>query len=130
MVQASNIVGSLVIPEATVQSIRDSWSKETTAYAGWSSELPEAGQCAVTALLVQDIVGGVLMRAVVNGESHYWNKMDNGTEIDLTRAQFQEPLVFEDVMERDRDYLIGNRATLMRYGTLTHNFYLNFMANA
>lgn len=130
MVQASNIADSVIIPAVTVQSIRDSWSKETTAYSGWSSELPEAGQCAVTALLVQDIFGGVLMRAVVNGESHYWNKLDDGTEIDLTRAQFQEPLVFEDVIERDRGYLIGNRATLMRYGTLTHNFYLRLLSNA
>lgn len=123
MVQASNVIDKL--SDAEVQRIRKAWSADTTAYEGWSAELPEAGQCAVTALLVQDIIGGVLLRALVNGESHYWNKTDDGVEVDLTRAQFQLPIVIEDVVERERDYLLGNKATVIRYGTLTHQFHAN-----
>ena len=46
------------------------------------------GQCAVTALVVQDFLGGELIRAFVCGESHYWNRLPDGSELDLTADQF------------------------------------------
>src|SRR5437762_79497 len=56
------------------------WDAETSFNARtWSAERPEKGQCAVTALVVQDLLGGVIVRAKVDGESHYWNVLDGGT---------------------------------------------------
>jgi chromosome segregation ATPase len=52
--------------------LRRALDVETSATpASWSLENPARGQCAVTALVVQDEMGRE--RGVVNGESHYWN---------------------------------------------------------
>ena len=69
-------------PDGTTAEVRDVWRL-----------LYDAG---ADALIVQDILGGELRRALVNGESHYWNQLDDGTVIDLTRSQFTTPLTIED----------------------------------
>lgn len=77
-------------------AMRDAWSLETcdpTDAASWTPENPSLGQCAVTALVVHDLVGGRLLEAeVLNADGspqgfHYWNRLA-GLDIDLTRAQF------------------------------------------
>lgn len=95
------------------------WSVDTSAHVQWGEPgIPaESGQCAVTALLVQELFGGSLMRAVVNGESHYWNSVD-GETVDFTRAQFALPLTFEGEAERERSYVLGFPATAARYDLL------------
>lgn len=98
--------------------LRAAWCAETAFdEATWSSDRPERGQCAVTALVVQDAVGGEIVRAMVHGESHYWNVLADGREIDLTRDQFDtwpdpEP---EFVT---RDYVLSHPSTLRRYRLL------------
>ena len=42
----------------------------------WSSRWPSKGKCTVTALVVQDYLGGELLRAPVEDVSHYWNRLD------------------------------------------------------
>jgi hypothetical protein len=54
------------------------------------------GQCAVTALIVKAEFGGVLVSTVVNGESHWFNRVTlrSGTyDLDLTGDQFGLPAV-------------------------------------
>src|SRR3954466_12847991 len=79
-------------------AIRASWSREScdpVDLADWSRENAARGQCGVTALVVQDLLGGELMLAEVhhaNGRRqgvHYWNRI-GGVEIDLTREQFRD----------------------------------------
>jgi hypothetical protein len=91
------------------QVIRASWSAASCdpVDAPWSPENPAKGQCGVTALVVQDHLGGDLLLAEVlhaDGSRqgvHYWNRLPDGTEIDLTREQFrageqvQEPTIIE-----------------------------------
>lgn len=102
---------------ALVGKIRKGWSAASSAYPDWSERPIEAGQCAVTALVVQDKFGGTLKRALVNGESHYWNEV-NGETVDLTRAQFKSPLTIEAEIVRERDYLLGSPVTVQRYEAL------------
>ena len=70
---------------------KTAWSKDTCyppLKEKWSEDCPELGQCAVTALVIQDNFGGEL---AFNKElNHYWNVLPNGKEIDLTRAQFPD----------------------------------------
>ena len=77
-----------------VAMIKEAWCRETASPGcqdGWSEDNPSWGQCAITALAVQNLVGGDLMRTVVEGHgSHYYNRLLDGTEIDLTRDQFPE----------------------------------------
>jgi hypothetical protein len=77
-------------------AMRESWSLETcdpTDAQSWTPQNPSLGQCAVTALVVHDLVGGQLLEAEVfhaDGSPqgfHYGNRLA-GLDIDLTRAQF------------------------------------------
>ena len=64
------------------------WTKET-AKGRWSELCPDLNQCTPTALVVQDYLGGDLLRCfMTNGDKHFWNKLEDGTELDFTRAQF------------------------------------------
>lgn len=79
---------------------------------------PPKGQCAVTALIVQDEFGGDLLRCATPDGSHYWNRLPDGTEIDLTAGQFPEPVERTQIIVRDRSYLTGSPDTNQRYRTL------------
>ena len=78
-------------------AIRSSWSRETcdpVDTADWSTQNPARGQCAVTALMLHDLLGGEIVIADVSTADgsrqgvHYWNRLAGGEEIDLTREQF------------------------------------------
>jgi hypothetical protein len=75
--------------------LRAAWCRETASPScqeAWSEANPAFGQCAVSALVVQDLMGGELLRAEVPGfGSHYWNQLPNGEDVyllDTTRTQF------------------------------------------
>lgn len=105
------------VPRSTLfAALRRAWARDTSTDSEWSGQCPSRGQCAVTALVVQDYLGGRLLRADVEGISHYWNRVAN-TDIDLTRDQFAEfsPV---NVTERGRDYVLSFRDTLIRYETI------------
>ncbi|MFF8413377.1 YunG family protein [Streptomyces omiyaensis] len=78
------------------RAVRDSWSAETCTpeyRARWTEENPARDQCGVTAMVVNDLLGGELLRGEVHvaGERvdhHWWNRLGTGVEIDLTREQF------------------------------------------
>jgi hypothetical protein len=82
--------------EVLQSAIRASWSLKTcdpTDASCWTPANPSLGQCAVTALVVHDLLGGQLLEAEVHREDgsrqgfHYWNRLA-GVDIDLTREQF------------------------------------------
>ena len=102
-----------------VPFIRAAWSRETSATPQeWSLENPARGQCAVTALLVQDTHGGDLLRGVVCGESHYWNRLPKGQILDLTLEQFKGAESPSEFVVRERAYVLGFEATRLRYEAL------------
>ena len=105
--------------EEIAARLRAAWSADTSADAdGWSPENPAYGQCAVTALVVQDHLGGDLRRGVVDGVSHYWNRLPDGSEVDLTIEQFPPGSTATDAVDRTRDYVLGHPATVARYAAL------------
>jgi hypothetical protein len=71
----------------------------------------------VTALVVQDYLGGDLLRATVDGTSHYWNRLTNGEIVDLSREQFAsfEPV---NIQQRAREYVLSYPETASRYHKL------------
>jgi hypothetical protein len=80
-------------------SIRASWGVDTCDdhdVDHWTPENPSLGQCGVTAMTLQDLIGGDLLESEVfyaDGSHqgyHYWNRLAGGLEVDLTRAQFQD----------------------------------------
>lgn len=61
----------------------------------WRPDRPARGQCGPTALVVHDLLGGDLIRgevwaAGVRVGHHWWNRLPDGTEVDLTADQFDD----------------------------------------
>ena len=98
-----------------------SFSKETCSEGlrnKWSIDNPSLGHCAVTALILNDIYGGKIMRCMASTGSHYYNMIDDEL-VDLTVEQFQgETPEYEKGEERSRDYLLSNADTRNRYEQL------------
>lgn len=83
--------------DAVTAALAASWSAETSDPADreqWTPANPSRGQCGVSALVVHDLLGGELVVAEVlwpDGTQqghHYWNRLPDGREVDLTRQQF------------------------------------------
>lgn len=77
---------------------------------GWEPTNPARGQCGVTALVLQDLLGGelILGEVFVGADKvghHYWNRLPDGTEVDLTAGQFfpEEAIVGGKVQHRPPD---------------------------
>jgi hypothetical protein len=86
------------------QAFEEAWSRETcdpVDLDDWSPANPSRGQCGSTALVLHDIFGGELLIAEVHHLDgtlqgyHYWNRLPDGEEVDLTRMQFTDDEVVE-----------------------------------
>lgn len=105
--------------------IREAWTIET-AYEGdrtkWSTQNPDAGQCAITALLVHDYFGGEIYTGMAHqGKRHFWNVV-NGHVIDLTKSQFDGEVKFNRITTKDPEKLLRIKDVQHRYLLLKENF--------
>ncbi|MDG4801019.1 hypothetical protein [Micromonospora sp. WMMD980] len=90
--------------------VRASWTADTCDphdLPHWHPGNPARGQCGVTALVVQDLLGGdLVLGEVFVGDTkvgyHYWNRLPDGDEVDLTADQFHpgEVVVGAEVRRR------------------------------
>jgi hypothetical protein len=53
-------------------------------------------------MIVHDRFGGEMLRTVNQGVLHYWNRVD-GTDVDLTREQFDTWFPDDEIVTVDRD---------------------------
>jgi len=82
--------------EAVILALRESWGPDTCApedSGDWSPDNPSRGQCATTALVLHDFFGGSLVtgEVIVEGERvdfHWWNRLPDGEQVDITLDQF------------------------------------------
>lgn len=109
-----------------------------TALDQMSGPVPSAGHCAAVAVLVNDLLGGTLVSAIVNGQSHWFNRVQAGNglvDVDVTGDQFGlEPIrigaagaLYEDTRVRAQEEVheetfaraakLGTRAGLERAET-------------
>lgn len=107
--------------------LNECWCKETaypSCQADWTEDDPSYGQCAITAMLVNDMFGGTIHRIKLNGGgTHYFSKI-NGNYIDLTREQFDLydiPVDYIHNEEMSREYCGKNADTKKRYELLKYN---------
>lgn len=109
-------------------AVQQAWSLKTSNDPEWSADNPALGQCAVTACVVQDYLGGDILSSVVtfpDGRtgSHYFNVID-GKIVDLTRQQFPADAVVSDGQPKTkgfastREYCLSFDATQQRYRLL------------
>ncbi|MFA6604095.1 MAG: hypothetical protein WCT10_04675 [Patescibacteria group bacterium] len=92
--------------------LQEAWSRETAAPScqdAWGPGNMCLGQCAVTALVVQDRFGGELLRVVPSsGGSHYYNRLPNGMTVDFTSGQFPPETGFSAPEVRSREYVLDS----------------------
>lgn len=107
-------------PTFLVTAIRQAWAADTSYDPDrWSPANPAWGQCAVTALIVQDALGGELVRGVAAETTHFWNELPDGSVVDLTLEQFgTAPPHFSHVDQTARDYVLAWPETVNRYELL------------
>lgn len=115
--------------EKLKSALEESWSNDTAhGSVIWSKKNIANGQCAVTALVVNDYFGGEIIWAeaiLPNNEkiSHYFNLI-NEEEIDLTRSQFPNGTIIPHGKRKNknfsttRDFMLSNEDTLGRYKIL------------
>ena len=93
--------------EGIEAAVRAAWARDTcdpVDVDDWSLANPARGQCGTTALTINDLLGGELLVAEVLRSDgtrqgvHWWNRLPDGTEIDLTREQF----VSHEVIQQPR----------------------------
>jgi hypothetical protein len=81
-------------PRALYDVLRCCWSQETGGK--WLAANPARGQCSVTALVVQDLLGGDILKTDIDGAWHFYNRIA-GRRWDLTISQFDRPIGYDDL---------------------------------
>ncbi len=95
------------------------WQADTSETPDvWTSSNPAMGQSAVTALVLQDLWGGDILRATVRDTTHYWNLISRLPllEVDMTRVEFSDfhgPIPNPEVIGREQ--VLSSPETIQRY---------------
>jgi hypothetical protein len=97
--------------EALAAALLASWSAETSTL--WSPENPARGQCDVTALLVQEILGGEILKTPLPQGWHFYNRVA-GERLDFTAGQFATPPAYADLPCRREEAAAGATAAQRR----------------
>ncbi|MGD6879631.1 YunG family protein [Bacillus infantis] len=83
-----------------------SWSIHSSSK--WTKEKPAKGQCGVTALVVNDILGGTIRKTPLLDGWHFYNEI-NGIRYDFTVSQFNEEIRYLDIFSnREEAFLDTN----------------------
>ena len=95
------------------------WGADTAWIEDWRPSNGARGQCGSTAIVLQDLRGGDLMRGLVEEGPgvrtvHYWNVLDIG-QVDLTWEQFPSSARIVLGERVDRADLLVNRWFIERY---------------
>jgi hypothetical protein len=92
------------IPQDLLPVLRASWSRETSGQ--WLPENPARGQCNVTALVVNDLMGGEILKTEAPGGWHFYNRVGD-VRYDFTESQFDRPIHDADLASERREALAG-----------------------
>ena len=84
----------MLLASALLAKLQSAWSTETGSK--WRPDNPACGQCSVTALVAQDLLGGDIIKTAVEGQWHFYNRVE-GQRLDLTESQFSRPLEYQDL---------------------------------
>jgi hypothetical protein len=60
-----------------------------------SVDNPASGQCGVTALVIQDVFSGDILKTKVDKEWHYYNFID-GERVDFSESQYPSSIYYSD----------------------------------
>lgn len=75
-------------------ALSKSWSPQTAIQ--WKPENPALGQCNVTALLIEEMFGGRILKTKLQEGYHYYNEI-KGYRYDFTDSQFTSQMEYDDL---------------------------------
>ena len=102
-------------PTELYDRLRRSWSVETGGNRLASN--PACGQCSVTALVIQDALGGDILKTDVDGAWHFYNRI-GGRRWDFTMSKFERPIGYDD-LPSNRDEALHD-TSWKKYQLLRH----------
>ncbi|SEM80443.1 YunG family protein [Lihuaxuella thermophila] len=80
--------------ETLLKILFEVWSeKSSTKY---SPDNPARGQCGVTALVVNDLLGGEILKTPLSEGWHFYKRI-NGQVYDFTSSQFSGEIEYQDI---------------------------------
>jgi hypothetical protein len=97
------------------------WSPATSG--GWRDESPARGQCSVTALLLNELFGGDILKTPLPEGAHFYNRI-GGERVDLTDKQFDAPITYLDLTSSRNEALADTSAA--KYEALRAAFLARF----
>jgi hypothetical protein len=108
--------------DAMARHIAAGWDADTAWIDDWDETNPARGQCGSSALVLQDLLGGTVVRAMVEPTPrhrivHYWNVLPLG-QVDLTWHQFESEARITDAGPVERGELLDGPWFERRYRTL------------
>ncbi|MCY7752492.1 hypothetical protein MOB25_03915 [Bacillus haynesii] len=80
--------------EQIMKALYKSWSSDSSSK--WSQDNLAKGQCGVTALVVNDVLGGEIRKTKLTEGWHFYNFI-NGKRYYLTVSQFKEDILYMDI---------------------------------
>ena len=86
--------------ERLANALSTSWSLESSTK--WTKDTPSTGQCGVTALVVNDLLGGEIKKTYLPDGWHFYNCINN-QRYDFTAAQFKEDILYMDILSNRED---------------------------
>lgn len=95
-------------------AVRASWSAETTDE--WHPDDPARHQCGVSALVIQDYLGGRVVMNVFGSRTVWFNELADGTEL-FTRDHSGER-VYRENLARTRAQMMLHQDMFRRYAVL------------
>lgn len=123
----NNLYKGIENPDDLYSALLNCWTRETCTERlrnKYSDTNKTAGQCAITAFLVQDIFGGDIYELDTGRGLHCYNVI-NGVAIDLTSEQFGEDaatLSYENnPIQPDREVRMKQTQKKERYELLKKN---------
>ncbi|MEM6428319.1 MAG: hypothetical protein AAF708_03695 [Deinococcota bacterium] len=75
-----------------IQALESSWSLASSTK--WTQANPASGQCGVTALVAQDVLGGDILKTKYGDIWHFYNRIE-GEVIDFTKSQFEASICYD-----------------------------------
>ncbi|MDP4097628.1 hypothetical protein OIN60_12680 [Paenibacillus sp. P96] len=76
-------------------ALQEVWSLHTSSK--WTVDTPAQGQCGVTAVVVQDRLGGEILKTMTKEGWHYYNRI-NDDVYDFTASQFAGDIAYLHVL--------------------------------
>lgn len=98
--------------EEIKKALLDSWSLESSSK--WSKDNPAKGQCGVTTLVVNDILGGEIRKTKLPDGWHFYNFI-NKIRYDFTGSQFLENITYQDLLSNREEAYADTNANQYNY---------------